>query len=359
MQAFAMSSLARGFELLSTSHFEAALTAFNTAQDLGADADECSGGRWRSFMLLGEMEAAWKETDAIRSRGNPDPHRFWDGSSLEGKRLIVRCLHGYGDTIQMIRFIPKLLSVARCVILEVQPRLVPLLRSLPFLKRESLEIITWGDDAPATPPRWDIQIEIMEVPYVLRTTRAELPVNTRYLEVSESEITKTFEEMGQSLLPRVGLVWTAGEWNPDRAMPFQQMRRLLRAPVEFWSLVDSGDYAKVLASDATCPMRDSSGLGEGIAGLRTVISALSLVITTDTLAAHLAGAMGVPVWVLLPYSADWRWMRGDRSPWYPSMELFRQERPGNWEEVIGGVETALRTELLKGLSPWGSVSSQR
>ncbi len=359
MQGSANASLAMGYELLSTWRLEAALAAFDAAQEFGADADECSGGRWRTFMLLGDMEAAWKETDAIRSRGNPDPHRFWDGSRLEGKRLIVRCLHGYGDTIQMIRFIPRLLSVARSVVLEVQPRLVPLLSSLPFLRRDNLEIISWGEHTPLSPPSWDIQIEIMEVPYVLRTTEAELPLKTCYLEGSEGEITKAREEMGESLLPRVGLAWTAGEWNPDRAMPFEQMSPLLRAPVDFWSLVDSNDYADIRSSSATYPIRDSGGLDEGILGLRAVISNLNLVITTDTLVAHIAGALGAPVWVLLPYSADWRWMHGERSPWYPSMELFRQRKPGNWEEVIGRVETVLQRSLLKGLLPWRSISSQR
>ena len=348
MQASAPATLAEGLELLSAWQLEAALATFTAAEEQGADADECAGGRWRTFMLLGDMEAAWKETDAIRSRGNPDPHRFWDGSSLRGKRLIVRCLHGFGDTIQMVRFIPQLLSLARCVVLEVQPRLLPLLSDMPFLKREGLELITWGEHAPLAPPQWDIQIEIMEVPYALRTTRAELPANTRYLKASQDEITQVREDMGRSSTPRVGIVWTAGEWNPERAIPFQQIRPLLKDSADFWSLANSDAYASALASESTCSLKDCNALSEGISGLTAVISTLSLVVTTDTLAAHIAGALGVPVWVLLPYAADWRWMRGETSPWYPSMKLFRQREPGNWPELIGRVDTALQTRLFRG-----------
>ena len=354
MEASATTILARGFQLLSTWQLKAALTAFDDAQELGADADECAGGRWRTFMLLGDMEAAWREADAIRSRGNPDPHRVWDGSSLDGKRVIVRCLHGFGDTIQMIRFVPQLMSMASFVILEVQPRLIPLLSHLPFLKRERLQVSTWGEHAEFHTPPWDIQIEIMEVPYALRVTRAELPANACYLQVAKSEIARVQEEMGPELVPRVGLVWTAGKWNPDRAIPFQQLRPLLRSPAEFWSLVDPEDYAELGPSAAAFPIRDAGRLGAGISGLTATIAALDLLITTDTLAAHLAGAMGVPVWVLLPYCADWRWMQEDEPPWYPSMLLFRQPKLGDWLDVVSRVDAKLQPFLL-GESSHGKV----
>ena len=350
MDASALATLAEGYELLSTGQLDAALRAFTEAEEFGADADECAGGRWRASMLLGDMEAAWRETDAIRARGIPDLHRFWNGSSPDGQRIIVRCLHGFGDTIQMIRFVPQLLSMTTCVILEVQPRLVPLLNSISFLRRDGLEIITWGENAPSVPPPWDLQIEIMELPYVLRTTQAELPGNTCYLDISADEIIRISEAMGQSQRSRIGLVWTAGKWNPERAIPFEQLRPLLHAPFEFWSLVDSEDFTGARASETMYPLRDSNTLSEGISGLTAVISRLDLVITSDTLAAHIAGALGVPVWVLLPYSADWRWMRGETSPWYPSMKLFRQRESGNWPEVIGRIDTALQTSSLRDIS---------
>ena len=339
--------LARAFASLSARHLEIALALFYAAQESGADADECSGGRWLAFMLLGDMESAWKETDAIRARGRPDPHQFWNGSPIFGKRLIIRCLHGYGDTIQMLRFVPRLLTQSSKVILEVQPRLLALLQTLPFLNRDRLQIVTWGESVALDATNWDLQVEIMEIPHLLRTTYCELPIATAYLQNSASEIGTLLEQPPPSVLQRVGLVWTAGGWNPDRAIPWEQISPLLRLPAEFWSLVDAQDYAKLFASEAGSRVLDASRYGEGILGLSKAISTLSLVITTDTLAAHLAGALGVCTWVLTPYAADWRWMMDDKSPWYPSMLLFRQTSPGDWRGVIKRVGMALEEELLR------------
>ena len=342
----AASSLAMAFELLSDRRCELALVHFYVAQSLGADADECSGGRWHAFMLLGDMESAWKETDAIRARGRPDPHQFWDGTPILGKRLIIRCLHGYGDTIQMLRFVPRLLTITSKVILEVQPRLVPLLRTVPFPDRERLQIVTWGDGRPKDEPSWDIQIEIMEVPYLLRTGYWEMPVAVDYLQAPTDERALMSDQLRPNVPPRIGLVWTAGEWNPDRAIPHEQFFSLLGLPAEFWSLVDAQEYARTSPSKFRRNIPDASRYSEGILGLATAISTLSLLITTDTLAAHLAGALGVCAWVLVPYAADWRWMTGNKSPWYPSVLLFRQTAPGDWRGVIERVETALRERLL-------------
>lgn len=304
----------------------AALAYFHRAEAAGASADRCAAGRWMAHMLAGDFAAAWGESDAIRKRGAADPHRFWNGESPEDKRMMVRCLHGYGDTVQFLRYAPRLKSLASRLIVQVAPRMVELTRCLECVD----EVITWGAGAPATPPAWDVQVEVMELPYLFRTVRGDLPLAVNYLQLPQRR-----DSIKKSSGPAIGLVWAAGEWNPGRSVPFSLLQPLLQTPgCEWWNL--QGGHARELwEGGARC--------GEGIMELASTIAQLDLVITVDTLAAHLAGAMGKPAWVLLQHAADWRWMDGhSHSPWYPSLRLFRQPRPGDWESTVRAVQRELQ-----------------
>ena len=135
--------------------------AFTAAEEHGADADACGGGRWQVAMLRGEMEAAWCETDRIRARGKPDAHRFWDGTTLAGKKVVIRCLHGFGDTIQMLPYVARVLSVAARVVLEVPPELLALVQALPLARADRLQVITWGAGRPSVEPEWETQVEVI------------------------------------------------------------------------------------------------------------------------------------------------------------------------------------------------------
>lgn len=339
--------LLRAGRLLTGRQMAEAKDAYNRAEYLGASADECSGGRWQIFMLEGNMLSAWKEADAIRARGGKDAHRLWDGSELSGKRIILRCLHGYGDTIQMLRYIPQILQIAEKVIFQVQPKLVSLVNSLNFAGDQRLKVITWGQCCPLEKQSWDAQIEIMELPYLFRTQTSDLPILSNYLRLPTSEIERAHTAMGETKQPRIGLVWSAGEWNPDRALPAELFCSLLRFPLEFWSLVDCEKRKEINELRIDAFMKDANVVGEGILSLSAVIANLSLVITTDTLSAHLAGAIGVPVWLMLPSTADWRWMHAiDTCPWYPSMRIFRQSSPNQWSTVLESVSHELQTRVL-------------
>ena len=340
-------ALDRAHAFLMERRLDEAFAAYECAEQLGADPDACSGGRWEISMLRGEMERAWKESDAIRGRGGLDPHRFWDGTSLKAKRVMVRCLHGFGDTIQMLRYLPDLLNEATRVVLEVPPRLLPLVRSLALAQDERLEICTWAQDDLSEPPAWDTQIEVTELPYLFRTRKDDLPLRERYLGLPEAEERRVGEGMRSQAL-RVGLVWTAGEWNQERAISPELLRSLLRCPAEFWNLVQGCHRQSVRVAEMEDRLNDAEIFGEGVLPMAAVIANLDLVITTDTLAAHLAGALGRPVWVMLPYAADWRWMSdAERSPWYPSMRLFRQSSAGDWSGVLDRVQEALQGELAR------------
>ena len=317
--------------------------AFTVAAMHGADADACGGGRWEVAMLRGDMEAAWRETDLIRARAKPDPHRFWDGETLAGKKVVIRCLHGFGDTIQMLPYVAMVLEIAKVVVLEVQPELLALVRSLSLARTERLQVITWGAEQPSIPPAWETQVEAIELPYIFRTLSWDLPLARSYLELPAADVAAMDGRMGGRTRPRVGLVWSAGEWNPHRAVDPAMFGRLLHLPMEFWSLVHSRHWPEAVASGIAGKLRDAAEMGVGVLAMAEVIANLDLLITTDTLAAHLAGAMGVRVWVLLPFAADWRWMDGrEDSPWYPTMRLLRQPAPGDWEAVLARVDEMLR-----------------
>jgi hypothetical protein len=316
-----------------------AFAAFQLAEAAGYDADRCSAGRWIAAMLAGDFETAWQESDAIRKRGLPDPNRFWSGESLDGKRVIVRCLHGFGDAVQFLRYGRQLKSLASYVIVECAPAMLELVRCLAGID----EVITWGRDAPPTPPGWEVQLELMELPYVFRSTLASLPGLDGYLKLPDSVTKEARSAVGRPAYPRVGVVWASGEWNPARSTSIEALHPILsRRDFQFWNLQggpartewpDIGEYSN---------LRDHRMLNDaGVLALAAIISQLDLVIGVDTLAVHLAGALNIPCLLMLQNAADWRWMTGrNDSPWYPSLRLFRQPRPGDWETVVrqvGGV----------------------
>ncbi len=329
-----------GDAALADGHLQTAIALFDRAEPEVIDADRCAGGRWMAHMLAGDFGAAWRESDAIRRRGRPDPHRFWQGEDLRGQRLMLRSLHGFGDAVQMFRFLPRVRHLVRELIVEVPPRLLDL---APLFSGMG-QVITWGEQAPAVAPEWDVQMEVMELPYAFRVTVADLAPQQGYLHLPAASQTRAARVMGEATRPRVGLAWSAGHWNTSRSVPFEQLRRLVSVPdAEFWSLQGDTDRHAWASLDGSRSVRDVYEVGDGILSLAAVIERMDLVITVDTLAAHLAGALGVPCWLMLQHRADWRWMyEGDRSPWYPSLRLWRQHEPGDWGDLIERIRSELR-----------------
>lgn len=287
---------------------------------------------WTEHMLRGDFAAAWEVSDAVlRSRaGVPCWHlprheqHVWDGTPLDGRRVLVRCYHGLGDTLQFIRYAPMVKAVAAEVIVWAQPALLPLLRTARGVDR----LLPLHDGAPGV--EYDADVEIMELPHVFRTTLDTLPADVPYLHADPAP------------LPRdgrlaVGLVWRAGDWDPCRSVPPELLAPLARVPGVALHLLQRGP--------ALAERPEGLGVVSGsddVLETARVMRALDLVVTVDSMPAHLAGALGVPVWTLLHAGADWRWLRDrDDSPWYPTMRLFRQEAPGAWEPVVARVAAEL------------------
>ncbi|HEY0797478.1 MAG TPA: hypothetical protein VGD64_17020 [Acidisarcina sp.] len=320
---------------------------FDRAEALGADADQCAAGRWKASMLSGDFEAAWRESDAIRRRGAPDPNRFWRGEDIDEKRVIVRCLHGLGDAVQFLRYAPMLRERAAKLIVEVPPALRELAPYIDGLcaggGQGGTEVITWGAQAPAEAPEWDVQIEVVELPYFFRTQAHHLPITQDYLRLPRTVLEEVAPNVNTTGNLKAGLVWASGGWNPSRSVPVDLLRPVVAIEgCEFWNLQGEsarGQWSRLAGHGC---LHDADQCSDTVLKLAALIAQMDLVITPDTLAVHLAGALGVPAWVMLESAADWRWMhqRND-SPWYPSLRLFRQQTPGDWMSVVRQISTEL------------------
>jgi hypothetical protein len=201
-------------------------------------------------------------------------------------------------------------------------------------------------------PPTDVEIESMELPHALRLTVGDLPGPVPYLQTPPLP-PRLRKNAGR---PRVGLVWAGGDWRRERSLPPHLLSPLLRLPVDFVSL----QFGPARGAAPVPPLAAAycAGLAENaqVTDTAALIAELDLVISIDTMVAHLAGALGRPVWTLLDAQADWRWMR-DRAdtPWYPTMRLFRQTSLGGWESVIA--EVAALLESLASTS--GGTTPQR
>ena len=332
-------------ELLHVRELDAALRAFAHAEALGAHPDECSAGRWMAHMLQGNFIPAWAESDAIRAGGTTDPHRFWQGEDLLGKQVILRCLHGLGDAVQFFRYIPALRSMASSLIIEVPPTLLELAPHFAGVQ----DVITWGVDAPLAAPSWDVQVEINELPYLFRTAEEHLPLATRYLQIPGASIMNPVPRMNRASALQVGVVWASGEWKSSRSISLELLQTVLGCDnCEFWNL-QGGEVRQQWSLLTPGPhLNNAEVCAHSVMALASTIAQLDLIITSDTLAAHLAGALGVQCWVMLERAADWRWQHArDNSPWYPSLRLFRQDRDGDWTTVIERINRELEAASMQ------------
>jgi hypothetical protein len=295
---------------------------------MGPERD--SAAAWLSAVRRLDFEAAWRTADAIlaeRIAAGPSwelPRHeqwVWDGRSLKDQRVLVRCYHGLGDTIQFARFLPWLQRVAREVTVWAQASLVPLLETIPGIR-----LLPLHDGTPDL--EYDVDIEIMELAHALRVTSNSLPVAPYLAVPSAARLAAEF---------CIGLVAQSGEWDQRRSIPADVFTSGLNGltGVRLFSLQPAHPLPGCTDASSTDILTLAGRLG-----------ALDLVITVDTMVAHLAGALGVRTWTLLPYDADWRWLtdRAD-SPWYPTMRLFRQPAPGDWQAVMGDVREALACAL--------------
>jgi hypothetical protein len=215
-----------------------------------------------------------------------------------------------------------------------QPTLLPLLEQFAGIVR----LLPLHDGTPEV--AYDVDVEVMELPWMFRSTVDTLPARVPYLHAEPAPIPRDGRR-------QVGLVWECGDWEREkRSIPGALLAPLADVPGVAWHLLQRGPAL----ADAPPGLGHVTG-HDDVAEAARVVRALDLVVTVDTMPAHLAGALAVPTWVLLPHDADWRWMetRAD-SPWYPTMRLWRQDRPGDWAGLLARVADALATPALHPLT---------
>ena len=299
-------------------------------------------GDWLAAMRGGDFEAAWRATDRIElprrvQQEQPgfvrQPQQLrWDGTPSAGRTVLVRCEHGLGDTLQFMRFLPLL--QARHVHFLVQPPLVDLLRDQPGLG----EVRNYWSDDPL--PAHEVDTEVMELAYLLRMTAQRLPPPYP-LQHSRLPSVQSLQIADDERL-RVGLVWSCSHWEPSRSVALDALAPLFALEkVRFFSLQQGEPAGDPLLK--RLPIVPLSAQTADIRMAAAAMCALDLVISIDSMPVHLAGCLGRPVWVLLKHEADWRWMQDrEDSPWYPTVRLFRQPRPGDWAGVAAAAAVALQ-----------------
>jgi hypothetical protein len=250
--------------------------------------------------------------------------------------LLLHAEQGLGDTIQFCRYLPLVTTRGGTAILQVQPAVERLMASLPTVRAGLAQVALLG----AQPSAFDLECPLMSLPMVFGTTIETVPWLGAYLAadpVLASEKREKFPSIRNGA--RVGIAWAGNpRYKADsrRSTKLETLVPLLQTPCVTWISLQKGDPAGQLA---TLPgdlfVWDGASQDADLAETAALVSTLDLVITTDTGIAHLAGAMGKPVWILLPHHADWRWMQKiETTPWYPSARLFRQNSPGDWAGLV-------------------------
>ncbi len=324
-----------------------ALGAYRAAIEVEPQHAEAHLNYALALLSLGQYEAGWREYEWRRRAKSPTGERSklgpneWDGAPLIGQRILVYAEQGFGDTIQFLRYLPMLQGRGAGVIFECQKPLRRLISRAISID----SIIARGDALPAH----DVHVSLLSLPLLFGTQSDSIPAPVRYMTADPVDVEVRRQQLSQLGPRRIGAAW---QGNPThkadkrRSIPLSMLSRAIRNSDAALVSVQVGPGRDQIAdvSFAERPFDPFATLpANDFGATAAVIANLDLVITADTAVAHLAAAMGRPTWVLLPYAADWRWLRDrEDSPWYPTMRLFRQRRTGDWTDVFARLGEALR-----------------
>jgi tetratricopeptide (TPR) repeat protein len=303
-------------------------------------------------LLLGNFEHGWPEYAWRWQTKDYLPRTFrqplWDGGALAGKTILIYTEQGRGDTFQFIRYAPLLQERGAHVVLEGQPDLKELLSRCAGID----QWVSEGDPLPA----FDVHAPLLNLPGLYGTTLATIPRAVPYLAADPARVARWREHLAALPGLKVGVCWQGNphyKTDRTRSVPlaaFADLARVLGlALVSLQHGAGTEQLAALADKDAIVDLVDHAQPGSQVwMDTAALLSALDLVVTVDTAIAHLAGALGVPVWLALAFRPDWRWMMDrEDSPWYPSMRLFRQSQPGDWAGVFSRIGEALRKATQK------------
>jgi len=342
----------RGNALTSLQRCEPALASYDQAIALKSDYADALFNKSVLLLLMGRLAEGWRLYEWRKKKAHPIAARdyaqpLWLGeTNVAGKTILLTEEQGLGDTIQFCRYAPLVAQRSARVILEVPPQLTRLAASLAGVA----QIIQSGSPLPA----FDCHCPLLSLPLAFKTELATIPATIPYLKADPDQSMAWKDRLGAKTKPRVGLVWSGGiranqpvSVNQRRNIPLAKFAALKHAGIDFYSLQKGepgeSELAELKGSQWSGPdILDFTAMLKDFADTAAFIDNLDLVVTVDTAAAHLAGALGKPVWILNRFDTDWRWLldRAD-SHWYPTARLFRQEKPGDWDSVIQRIKAEL------------------
>lgn len=342
----------RGAALQELGKLDEALVEYERALALDPDFVHARYHRGLLRLLRGEFAQGWDDYELRRADVHSALHAgaaasvlpYWDGSTLDGRRILVRREQGLGDEIMFASLVPQLAAGAGQVLLECDPRLRRLFaRSFP-----AIEVL---DDASQAAGRADVEAGAASLARFLRRSTADFPRHSGYLQADPGRVAhwrQRLSALGDG--PKIGISWTGGVRRTRRAVrsvPLQQWSPILQVPgTHFVSLQYTEGAAGELAQAAARDGIRAHHFPEAIADYEetaALVGALDLVVSVCTSVVHLAGALGRPAWVMAPLSPEWRYgFSGEAMPWYPSVRIFRQRAHAQWAPVIDAVAQALR-----------------
>lgn len=323
-------------------NLDAAGEMYETALALDPELAEAHWNRALLWLQQGQFERGWKEygwgvaTGDRPQRSMPCPR--WDGSALQGRRILIYAEQGFGDSVQFVRLFPVLRKQGAYVVFECPKPLLNLIRDSGLAD----EVIASGEPLPEA----DTFASLLDLPALLNLTLDTLPARQSYLTVDLTRRQRWQDALRDDCNLRVGLCWAGGPAylaNAQRSFDLADLAPLGAVPgVRFFNLQRGAAAEQAAAPPAGLHLEPLETEWDEFADMAAAMANLDLVITVDTSVAHLAGALGVPVWTLLAHVPDWRWLlERDDSPWYPSMRLFRQRRAGDWGELVQRVHAEL------------------
>jgi Flp pilus assembly protein TadD len=331
---------------------EEAAAGYQQALRLQPDSASTHWNRSLVWLQMGHYTDGWREYEWRWRRNAWPPRRFarpqWDGSPLEGRTILLHMEQGLGDMIQFIRYAPLVQESGGTVVVECPAFLVPLFSCCPGIDR----LVPERD----TLPPFDVHAPLLSLPHLLGTTLENIPATIPYLSAEPALV-----DHWQSHLPpggefKIGIAWQGNphhKWDRHRSFALAEFAPLTRVPgVRLIGLQKGPGLEQLHRLAGRFPVFELPGpLDEGNGAFMdtaAVLKNLDLVITPDTALAHLAGALGVPVWVALSVVVDWRWfLDREDSPWYPTVRLFRQARLGDWAGVFDRMTSEVQQLLGK------------
>jgi Flp pilus assembly protein TadD len=267
---------------------------------------------------------------------------LWDGAHLDGRTILLYADHGLGDSIQFIRYAPMVKTRGGHVIVACQQPVARLFSTCP-----GIDLLVASDSAL---PDFDVYAPLMSLPRIFGTNLAHLPADVPYLKADPAQVEQRRCELEPNRGFRVGIAWQGNpRYRRDRQRSFRlaQLEPLAGvAGAQFFSLQKGAGADQIAELGGRFVVTDLGNRFSDLMDTAAAIQNLDLVITSDSSLAHLAGALGVPIWVAIPLAADWRWLtERDDNPWYPTMRLFRQKTWGDWDEVFARMAASVAAKI--------------